>query len=98
MTDQEFSKEVRNRPLTRMYHFCCSNEIKKLIIENGGEKGTQKRTKIIEELYEELKPAFIDFAHNCPDESDTEKLPILFSNHIKILARRKKIEKFTKKK
>jgi hypothetical protein len=97
MTDQEFSKEVRNRPLIRMYNFCCSNEVKKLIMENGWKKGTQKRTKIIEELYEELKPAFIDFAHSGPDESDIERLPILFSEHLLYLGRRKKLEKIRKK-
>lgn len=97
MTDQEFSKKVSNRTLTRMYNFCCSNEVKKLIRENGWKKGTQKRMRIIEELYEELKPAFIDFAHSGPDESDTDKLPTLFSNHLIVYNRLKKIEKIRKK-
>ena len=97
MTDQEFSKEVRNRPLTRMYNFCCSNEVKKLIRENGWKKGNQKRTKIIEELYEELKPSFIDFAHSGPDTSEIGNLPNLFSEHLICLGRRKKLEKIRKK-
>ena len=98
MTDQEFSKEVRNSPLTRLYNFCCSYEVEKLFKENGWKYLKPERIKMIDDLYEDLKPAFINFAHSDNNFDDLDKLPILFSNHIKILERRKKIEKFTKKK
>jgi hypothetical protein len=96
MTDQEFSNKLRNRPLTRMYNFCCSNEVKNLFRENGWKNLTSERTKMIAQLYEELKPAFIDFAHSGPDESNTENLPILFSNYLIVYKRRQKIEKIRK--
>ena len=98
MTDSEFCRKINNRILTRMYNFCCYNEVTKLIRKNGWNKGTPERTKIIEELYDDLKPAFIDFAQSGPDTSEIGNLPILFSNHLKFLDRRKKVEKILTKK
>ena len=97
MTDREFCRKVNNRILTRMYNFCCYNEVTKLIRKNGWNKGTPERTKIIEELYDDLKPAFIDFAQSGPDTSEIGNLPSLFSEHLICLGRRKKLEKIRRK-
>jgi hypothetical protein len=97
-TDEEFKIKVGNSVLTRLYKTCCGNEVEKLFKENGWKNFKPERIKMIDDLYEDLKPAFINFAHSDNNFNDLDKLPILFSNHIKILERRKKIEKFTKKK
>jgi len=97
MTDREFFRKVNNRILFRMYNFCCFNEVTMLIRKNGWTKGTPERTKIIEELYEELKPAFIDFAQSGPDISEIGNLPILFSEYLICLGRRKKLDKIREK-
>lgn len=97
MTDREFYRKVNNRILFRLYNFCCCNELKKLISENGWKKGSPEQTKIIEKLFEDLKPAFIAFAQNGPDTSEIGNLPILFSEHLKCLGRRKKLEKIREK-
>jgi hypothetical protein len=80
-----------------MYNFCCFYELKNLISKNGWKKGTPGQTKIIEKLFEELKPAFIDFAQSGPDTSEIGNLPILFSEHLICLGRRKKLEKIKMK-
>jgi len=97
MTEEEFKIKVGNRLLTRMYNFCCSNEVKNLFKENGWKNLTPERTKMIDELYEELKPSFINFANSGPDISKINNLPILFSKHLIFLDRRKKAEKILKK-
>lgn len=97
MTDREFYRKVNNRILFRLYNFCCCYELKKLISKNGWKKGTPEQTKIIEKLYEDLKPAFIDFAQSGPDTSEIGNLPILFSEYLICLGRRKKLEKISEK-
>ena len=97
ITDQEFKIRVGNRLLTSMYNFCCSNEVINLFMENGWKKLTPERTKMIDELYEEFKPSFINFAHSGPDVSEIDNLPFLFSKHLIFLDRRKKLEKIIKK-
>jgi hypothetical protein len=97
MTDREFYRKVNNRILYRLYNFCCCYELKKLISKNGWKKGTPEQTKIIEKLFEDLKPAFIDFAQSGPDTSEIGNLPILFSEYLICLGRRKKLEKIRKK-
>ena len=97
MTDREFYRKVNNRILYRLYNFCCCYELKKLISKNGWKKGTPEQTKIIEKLFEDLKPAFIDFAQSGADTSEIGNLPILFSEYLKCLGRRKKLEKIREK-
>ena len=97
MTDKEFKKKVGNRLLTSMYNYCCSNEVKHLFKKNGWKNLTPERTRMIDALYEELKPSFINFAHSGPDVSKIDNLPILFSKHLLFLDRRKKVEKIIKK-
>ena len=97
MTDQEFCKKINNKILTRLYQFSCQKEVTKLFEENGWDRLTAERSKRIEDLYEELKPAFIDFAQSGPDTNNIEYLPILFSKHLIFLNRRRKVEKIRKK-
>jgi len=97
MTDREFYRKVNNRILFRLYNFCCCYELKNLISRNGWKKGTPEQTKIIEKMFEELKPAFVDFAQSRPDTSEIKNLPILFSEHLICLGRRKKLEKIREK-
>jgi hypothetical protein len=97
MIDREFYRKVNNRTLYCLYNFCCCYELKKLISKNGWTKGTPEQTKIIEKLFENLKPAFIDFAQSGPDTSEIKNLPILFSEYLICLGRRKKLDKIRKK-
>jgi hypothetical protein len=93
MTDREFYRKVNNRLLYRLYNFCYCYELKKLISKNGWKKGTPEQTKIIEKLFEDLKPTFIDFAQSGPDTNEIGNLPILFSEYLECLGRGKKLEK-----
>lgn len=93
MTDKEFLERLSEKGLNRLYYFFCSNEVKMLFIKNGWKCYTDKRIEVVQELYEELKPAFIDFAHSGVDFSSIDKIPFLFSEHLKFLNRRKKLEK-----
>ena len=97
MTDREFYRKVNNRILFSLYNFCCWNEVEKLIRKNGWKKGTPEQTIIIEKLIEDLKPAFIDFAQSGPDTSEITDLPILFSEYLICLGRRKKLDKIRMK-
>lgn len=97
MIDREFYRKVNNRILYSLYNFCCWNEVEKLIRKNGWKKSTPEQTKIIEKLIEDLKPSFIDFAHSGPDTSEIQNLPILFSEYLICLNRRKKLDKIRKK-
>ena len=97
MIDRQFYRKVNNRILYSLYNFCCWNEVVKLIRKNGWKQGTPEQTKIIVKLIEDLKPAFIDFAQSGPDTSEIKNLPILFSEYLICLGRRKKLDKIREK-
>jgi hypothetical protein len=97
MIDREFYRKVNNRILFRLYNFCCFYELKNLISKNGWTESTPEHTKIIEKLFEDLKPSFIDFVQSEPDTSELGNLPFLFSEHLICLGRRRKLEKIIKK-